>query len=106
MDDSKYLKDFQIVAVAGQSRSMSLKALAEAKKGNYAEANDYLKQAEEGMNQAHELQFTMLQKECSGEPVDISIVTVHGQDHLTMAIVTYDLVKEMIDMIKEMRNVQ
>ena len=106
MDESRYMNDFQIVAIAGTSRSNSLMALKEAKQGNYEKAEELLKAAEEAMNQAHELQFGMLQQECSGNPVDITIVTVHGQDHMTMAVCTYDLVKEMIDLIKEMRGVQ
>ena len=106
MDESRYMNDFQIVAIAGSSRSKSLLALKEAKKGNYNKAAELLKGAEEDMNQAHELQFGMLQQECSGNPVDITIVTVHGQDHMTMAVCTYDLVVEMIDLIKEVRGVK
>lgn len=103
MEETKYLNDFQIIATAGSSRAKSLMALKEARLGNYEKAADLIKEAEEEMNQAHNLQFEMLQKECNGESVDISIVTVHGQDHLTMAVCTHDLVVEMIEMIKEMR---
>ena len=106
MDESKYMNDFQIVAVAGSSRSKSLLALKEAKKGNFDKAEELLKGAQEDMNQAHAMQFEMLQQECSGNPVDITIVTVHGQDHMTMAVCTYDLVVEMIDIIKEIRGVE
>lgn len=104
MDDSEYLNDFQIIAAAGSSRSKSLQALKEAKKGDYEKAEQMLKEAEEEMNDAHQLQFEMLQKQCSGENVNMTIVTVHGQDHITMAVCTFDLVKEMIDLIKEMRS--
>ena len=100
MDDEKYLNDFQIVALAGSSRSKSMLALKEAKKGNFSKAEEYMKEAEDEMNQAHDLQFKMLQKEANNEPVDITIVTIHGQDHLSMATVTYDLVNEMIDILK------
>ena len=106
MDESRYINDFQIVAVAGSSRSKSLLALKEAKNGTYETADELLKSAEEDMNQAHELQFSMLQQECAGNPVDITIVTVHGQDHMTMAVCTYDLVVEMIDMLKEIRGIK
>lgn len=100
MDEDKYLNDFQIVALAGSSRSKSLMALREAKKGNFEKAEEYLKEAEQEMNEAHNLQFEMLQKEANNEPVEITIVTVHGQDHLSMATVTYELVNEIVDLLK------
>lgn len=100
MNEDKYLNDFQIVALAGSSRSKSLMALREAKKGNFEKAEEYLKEAEQEMNEAHNLQFEMLQKEANNEPVEITIVTVHGQDHLSMATVTYELVNEIVDLLK------
>ncbi len=100
MNEDKYLNDFQIVALAGSSRSKSLMALREAKKGNFETAEGYLKEAEQEMNEAHNLQFEMLQKEANNEPVEITIVTVHGQDHLSMATVTYELVNEIVDLLK------
>lgn len=100
MNEDKYLNDFQIVALAGSSRSKSLMALREAKKGNFEKADEYLKEAEQEMNEAHNLQFEMLQKEANNEPVEITIVTVHGQDHLSMATVTYELVNEIVDLLK------
>ncbi len=100
MNEDKYLNDFQIVALAGSSRSKSLMALREAKKGNFEKAEEYLKEAEQEMNEAHNLQFEMLQKEANNEPVEITIVTVHGQDHLSMATVTYELVNEIVDLLR------
>ncbi|WP_028041895.1 PTS lactose/cellobiose transporter subunit IIA [Candidatus Stoquefichus massiliensis] len=100
MEDSRYLNDFQIVALAGDSRAKSMMALKKARQEQFQEAQELLKIAEEEMNNAHNLQFDMLQKESRGEPVDITIVTIHGQDHLTMATVTHDLVVEMIEILK------
>ncbi len=100
MNDEIYMNDFQIVALAGDSRSKSMRALKEAKKGNFEKAEELIQEAEKEMNEAHELQFKMLQQEASGQHVEINIVTVHAQDHLTMATVTHDLVVEIIDMIK------
>ena len=100
MEDSRYLNDFQIVALAGDSRAKSMMALKKARQEQFQEALELLKIAEEEMNNAHNLQFDMLQKESRGEPVDITIVTIHGQDHLTMATVTHDLVVEMIEILK------
>lgn len=100
MNEEKYLNDFQIISLAGDSRSKSMLALRESKSGNYEEAEKLLQIAEEELNEAHSLQFEMLQNEANGNSVDINIVTIHGQDHLTMATVTHDLVMEMIDILR------
>ena len=101
MDETKYANDFEIIALAGDSRSKMIKALREAKSGKYAEAEKLMTDAESEMNSAHTKQFEMLQKEANGEHVDVNIVTVHAQDHLTMATVTHDLVVEIIDILKQ-----
>jgi len=100
MDNEKYLTDFQIVAMAGDSRSKSMMAIKAAREGDFEKAEQLLKAAEEGMNQAHNIQFQMLQNEANGKPVDVTIVTVHGQDHMTMALVTHDLAAEIIALYK------
>ena len=103
MDEMKYLNDFSIISFAGDSKSKSMLAIKAAREGDFDKAEAYMKAAEEGMNLAHEKQFEMLQQESNGNPVDLTIVTVHGQDHLTMAIMMYDLAKEFMYLYKEIR---
>lgn len=106
MDESKYINDFQIIAMAGASKSMSMMAIKEARKGNFEKAESYLQQAEQQMNEAHKMQFEMLQNEANGNPVDITIVTVHGQDHMTMAVMIYDLALEFVNVYKELEELK
>lgn len=106
MEETKYMNDFQIITLAGTSRSLSMKAIKEARKKNFDKAEELLAEAEVQMNEAHKMQFSMLQEEAQGNPVDINIVTVHGQDHMTMAVMTYDLAKEFIDIHKELNELK
>lgn len=100
MNEEKYMNDFNIISIAGMSKSQSLSAVKEAKLGNFEKAEEYLKSAEEMMNEAHLLQFQMLQQESMGNSVDVTIVTVHAQDHITMALMMHQMVSEMIDLYK------
>ena len=97
MEKNKYSDEFQLIAMAGSSRSKSMMALRHARIGNFEEAYALLEKAEEEMRNAHQCQ---LQVSGNGN-TEISILTVHSQDHLAMASVTYDLVSEMIQILKE-----
>lgn len=102
MDEEKYLNDFNIISVAGMSKSYSQLALKAAREGNFEEAEKNLEEAEKLMNDAHNLQFQMLQQESQGNPVDVTIVTVHAQDHITMAMVMHDMAEEILMLYRKM----
>jgi len=44
----------------------------------------------------------MLTSEASGEKMDISLLLVHGQDHLMNAITFRDMAAEVVDVYKKM----
>lgn len=46
----------------------------------------------------------MLTKEAQGEHINLTLLTVHSQDHLMTAITFKDLAQEMIDLYKEVKN--
>lgn len=96
MDENNYMIHFEMIAAAGQSRSNSMEAIREAREGNFDAANEFLKEANENLTQAHKLGFDMLQEEANGNSVEINIVAIHAQDHLTMATIMHDLAEEMI----------
>ncbi len=98
MNEEKYMNDFNIISMAGMSKSQSLMAVKEAKAGNIEKAKEYLQNAEETMGDVHALHLEMLQQECSGNSVDVTIVTVHAQDHVTMALMMHEMANEMIDL--------
>lgn len=96
MDDEKYLPAFQIIMNAGNSRSKSMEAIEAARNFNFEAAKECLKEAENELHQAHEAQTEMISAEAGGNPVDVNIILVHSQDHLTMAMMAKDLAEEMI----------
>ncbi len=102
MDDEKYMNSFQLIAQAGDARAEAMQAIKAAREGRFEEAEKLLRSAEEKNARAHDIQFDLIQQESSGEPVDVNIILVHAQDHLTMAMITRDMAEEMLELYKRL----
>lgn len=96
MDDSKYLNAFEIILNAGDSKAASYMAVEVAREFKFDEARQYLKEAEGKMRLAHQGQTDMIQREAKGETLDVNIIIVHAQDHLTMAMMARDHAEEFV----------
>ena len=94
------LLGFEIVAYSGDARSKMLDALKAAQSGEYTRAEELIKEAEVCLNDAHQAQTSLLQKEATGEDIAYSITMMHGQDHLMTAILLQDLMKHLIELYK------
>ncbi|MDO5409056.1 MAG: PTS lactose/cellobiose transporter subunit IIA [Lachnospiraceae bacterium] len=90
-----------LVVYGGDARAKAMQAITEAKAGNYEQADAYLEEAREEINKAHVFQTELIQKEAGGEKTDISLVLIHGQDHLMTAGVVIDLATQMVEMYKQ-----
>lgn len=109
MDESRYIPAFQIIMSAGNSRSAAMLAIEAARKFDFLLATQHLELAEQEMRKAHELQIDMVRQEASGEGVDLNIILVHAQDHLTMAMMAKDHAAEFVtvyQMIRELKGEQ
>ena len=92
-----------LIAHAGESKSLAYQALMAAKSGNFEEADEFMKEAGKEMLKAHEIQTDLIVKEAGGEKIDVGLIMVHSQDHLRGAILFKDLVKEFIELYKELK---
>lgn len=104
VDDEKYLPHFEIITLAGTGRSNANEAIAEARSGNFEQAESLLAEAKESMVQAHEMMFDMMQQESNGNPVEMHIIAVHAQDHITMATLMIDMAAEFINVYKQLKD--
>ena len=82
-----------LVVNSGNARSLALEAFRDARDGKFEDADEVLLGA-------HEVQTELIQNELNGKGIDISLLVVHSQDHLMCAMVVIDLVKEMVEMLK------
>ncbi len=105
MEDSKYENALQIILHAGNAKSAALIAIDAAADGDFAEAERQLAEAQQEMGEAHKMQFELTQAEASGEAVDINIILVHAEDHLTMAIMASDMAERMIELYRVVKSI-
>lgn len=95
----------ELVVNGGDAKSKAIEAIRFAKKGNFEAAVLKINEANESLQKAHEFQTEIIQAETRGEnKAEVSLLMVHGQDHLMNAITTRDLAVEMIEMYKLIYN--
>ena len=87
-----------LIMNAGDAKSSAMEAIQLAKQGKFEEAHQKIEAADKALVNAHHAQTDMLTKEAQGENIDITLLTVHSQDHLMTSIAFVDLAKEMIDL--------
>lgn len=92
---------FEIVAYAGEARSNLIEAINAARDGEYEKAEEFIKEADGTIKEAHNIQTKMLSKEAAGEEMEIGFIMVHGQDHLMTTLLLRDLVEHMVNLYKK-----
>lgn len=85
-----------IIMHGGNARSYAMQALQEARGSNFEAADKLLEEASNELNLAHQIQTDLIQAEVRGEPVEVSLLMVHAQDHLMNAMTVRDLAQEII----------
>lgn len=91
-----------LIMHGGDAKSSSMEAIYAAKKGNFEEAEQKLAHADEALGEAHKSQTELLTREAGGDTVELSLLLVHGQDHLMNAITFKDLAVEIIDIHRKL----
>lgn len=97
---------FKLIVNGGSARSNSMMAIKLAKQGKIEEAKSKIIEAEEELQKAHEVQTGLIQNEAAGKCIEISLLMIHGQDHLMNAITVKDIAKEMIDICEELKEIK
>jgi len=94
---------FLIISSAGSAKSYVFDALRESRKGNFDNASNLLKCADDELKKAHGVQTELLQNEAAGNKGDnISLLMIHAQDHLMTAMLARDLADEIIALNSEL----
>lgn len=85
-----------LIAGAGDSRSYCIEAIEQAKDGDFAVARESLVKAGEAMAETHEIQTQLIRDEMKGTGQPVSLLMVHAQDHLNLALIMRDIAEEFI----------
>ncbi|MEM1486331.1 PTS lactose/cellobiose transporter subunit IIA [Oscillospiraceae bacterium PP1C4] len=91
-----------LIAGAGDSKSYSMEAISMAKEGNFKEAREAIQKATEAMVGTHDIQTQLIRDEMTGKSAAITLLMVHAQDHINMAMMMRDLAIEFIDLYEKL----
>ncbi|GEL66672.1 PTS lactose/cellobiose transporter subunit IIA [Marinilactibacillus psychrotolerans] len=89
-----------LIMHGGDAKGNAMEAIQSAKENDFEAAEASLKLADEALTRAHHSQTGLLTREASGDSVELSLLMVHGQDHLMNAITFKDLAVEIVDLYK------
>ena len=84
---------FEIIASAGQARSLAFEALGYARDNNFVKARELIEESKKESLLAHRCQTRLLTQEASGDHVDVD-----AQDHLMTAQLARELIEEIINL--------
>lgn len=85
-----------LIIHSGNAKSEAMEAIESAKNGDIEHAMSKLDIAGDALVEAHHAQTEMLTKEAQGEAAEITLLTVHSQDHLMTSIAFCDLAREVV----------
>ncbi|MBR0573772.1 MULTISPECIES: PTS lactose/cellobiose transporter subunit IIA [Pasteurellaceae] len=92
----------EIIVNAGAAKSSAMEAIQAAKQENFTTANEHLKSASQFYCEAHKAQTALIRLEAQqaekNKQLIVPLMMVHAQDHLTMALMTQDFARELIDL--------
>jgi PTS system cellobiose-specific IIA component len=91
----------ELIIHGGGAKSNAMEAIQAAKAGDFELAGAKVSEAEASLVKAHNSQTEMLAQEAQGAKVEVSLLMVHGQDHLMTSMAFVDLAKEIIDLYKK-----
>lgn len=93
---------FEIILHSGDSKSSAMEALQLACSGKFNQAKIKIEEAQEMLVKAHTIQTKLLVNQSQGKKQEVDLLMVHAQDHLNGALLTIDLVSELIKMYQIM----
>ncbi|WP_265455330.1 PTS lactose/cellobiose transporter subunit IIA [Enterococcus sp. HY326] len=103
MEDQQNLEAIMgLIMYGGNAKSDAMEAIQAAKTGDFELADQKIADAEASLVQAHHSQTNMLTQEAQGNHMQVTLLTVHSQDHLMTAIAFTDLAKEIIDLYRRL----
>ena len=96
MDEKNIQAIMNLIIYGGDGKSSAMEAIHAAKEGNFDLADEKIRAAEKS-------QTEMLTQEANGDSVEMSLLMVHGQDHLMTGMMFKDLAKELVDVYRTIK---
>ena len=88
------------VAIAGTAKSLGKEALNQANQGDFQKARELFVEAKKSFIEVHGSHFDLIQKESSGEKVEICLLLIHMEDHIMTTGLFLDSLEDQINLIE------
>lgn len=89
----------ELVVTGGNAKALALAAVEAAKNRQFEEAKKKLMESKATLAESHHFQTELIQAEMEGKGEgNLSLIMVHGQDHLMNAMTVWDLAQQMVAM--------
>ncbi|WP_282920738.1 PTS lactose/cellobiose transporter subunit IIA [Ignavigranum ruoffiae] len=95
-----------LIMHGGDAKGKAVEAIRAAKVFDFETAANKIKEANEALNIAHRSQTNLLSQEAAGKSIEVSLLMVHGQDHLMTALTFIDMAKEVIDLYRTIEQIK
>lgn len=95
-----------LILHGGNARGRAMVALRLAREGDLDGAQSALSEAKREILDAHHIQKDLLADEAAGQELELSLLLVHGQDHLMTAMAVTDLAAEMVELHRRIAAVE
>jgi len=92
---------FTLILHAGNAKSSAMLAIEAAREGDFTAAEQAMEEAKTELHKAHQCQTDLIQSEARGEATTLSILLIHAQDHLAMAMTATEQAAEWLYLYKK-----
>lgn len=94
--DDLQMISFQIIMNSGDGRSDIHEAFSFMREGDFDEAEEKLKEANDKIVKAHNSQTDLLHGLANGQKMNIDVLLIHAQDHLMTTMTLREAATEML----------
>ncbi|MGL4382566.1 MAG: PTS lactose/cellobiose transporter subunit IIA, partial [Bacilli bacterium] len=88
---------FSMITHVGNAKSLFMEALHLAKQGDFEASKKLIDEGELAIIEAHKVHADLIQKEASGEKVEIGLLLMHAEDQLLSTETIKLLIVEIIE---------
>jgi len=101
MSESLEMIAMEMISYAGDAKADAFIALRAARKGDFEEAKTLIMQAEEKITESHKIHLKLLGIDNQFQSINEQLLITHAMDTLMTSNSEIDLIKELIEILKE-----
>ena len=91
----------QMITSAGEAKSNYMEALDAAKEKDYDKAQELIKSGDACFVEGHKMHTELIQKECAGDKVVMTLLLTHVEDQMNSAETIKILVEQLIEVYQK-----